>query len=738
MSDVRTYTRGFNAGEITDEAFGLVDLPKYQNGAELMRNYKAKPHGPATMRTGTRLVRELKNSAKRAMLLPFTFSTTQTMVLEFGEGYVRFHTQGATLLYTDGAAWVTATAYTVGQIRKQGGVNYYCRQDHTSGTFATDLAAGKWYAMPTAPNIYEIPSSYLETDIYSGVFDVHYVQSSDVFTITHPNHKPRELRRYGATDWRLIDISFVSTLAAPAAPTVTPTGSGSTSYAYKVTSVSSDGKEESLPSPSGSTTNNLLTTGNYNTITWSAVSGIPYYNVYKQSNGLYGYIGQTDGTSFVDDNIEADLAKTPPIQSDPFNAAGKYPGAVSYFEQRRCFAGSVNEPQTLRMTRSGTEANMSYSIPARADDAISFRVAAREANTIRHIVPLQDLMLLTGAAEWRVTAVNSDAISGDSPPSVKPQSFVGANNAQPLIVNNNILFAAARGGHMRELAFNQDAGGYLTGDLSMFAPHLFDGMDIVQMAYQKSPYPIVWCVSSGGDLLGLTYVPEQKVGAWHHHDTEGGEAAFESVCVVAEGVEDAVYVIVRRTVGGVTKRFVERFAETLFGAQENGFFVDCGLTYSGPAVSSVTGLGHLEGKTVSILANGAVMPQQVVTGGAVPLENPSTLVHVGLPIEADLVPTPLVAQVDGAMAQGLTKNVDKIYLLVKESSGIFAGPSFDQLSEYKQRRNEPAGSPPALKTGLIELTLPPSWQETGRVCIRQPYPLPSTILGIAYNVTLGG
>src|SRR5690606_1624007 len=146
--------------------------------------------------------------------------------------------------------------------------------------------------------------------------------------------------------------------------------------------------------------------------------------------------------------IAADIGRTPPIQFNPFGGAGDYPGAVSYFEQRRVFAGTLNAPQNLWMTRTGTESNLSYSLPTKDDAAIAFRVAARESNTIRHLLPLDSLMALTAAAEWRVTSVNSDAITPSSV-AVRPQSYVGAGQAQPVVVNSSILYGAARGGHVR-------------------------------------------------------------------------------------------------------------------------------------------------------------------------------------------------------------------------------------------------------------------------------------------------
>jgi len=690
MANIKTLQRSFAGGEVSPEMFGRIDDVKYQTGAARMRNFIALPHGPATNRPGLAFVREVKTSAKRTRLIPFTYSTTQTMVLEFGDGYIRFHTQGGTLLSL--------------------GVPY------------------------------EVTTPYAEADL----FDIHYVQSADVLTLVHPNYAPRELRRIASTNWTLTTISFTPDLAAPAGVTATATvGAGATTYSYKVTAISSNGIDESVASSAATCTNDLLTTGNYNTVTWSAVAGASRYNVYKESNGLYGYIGQAEGTSFVDDNIAADYGNTTPIQNSPFAGAGDYPGAVSYFEQRRVFAGTTNKPQNVWFTRSGTESNLSYSLPTRDDDAISFRVAAREANTIRHLVPIGDLVMLTGSAEWRVRSVNSDVLTPTTT-SVRTQSYVGANNVQPVIVNNNLIYAASRGGHVREMSYNDTAGGYVTGDLSLRAPHLFDGRSIVDAALAKAPTPIVWMVSSAGTLLGFTYVPEQQVGAWHWHDTDG---TFESIAVVAEGDEDALYVVVKRTINGSSKRYVERMASRLFIDAEDAFFVDAGLTYTGTAVATITGLGHLEGKVVNILVNGAVHPQRTVSGGAVSLEIPlvdddgnpyDITAHIGLPIVADLQTLPLAAAVDNAFGQGRAKNVNKAWLRVYRSSGIFVGPDEDNLTEAKQRTTEAYGSPPALKSEEIQVSVTPSWRDSGQVFVRQVDPLPLTIVSLTLEVALGG
>lgn len=863
MATVRTFKQSFSGGEISPEMFGRIDDAKYQNGLALARNFIIEPQGPAQNRAGFRLVRATKYSNKKTRLIPFTYSTTQTMVIEMGEGYFRFHTQGATLL---------------------------------SG------------ASP-----YEVANPYAEADL----FDIHFVQSADVLTLVHPKYQPRELRRYSATDWRLTAISLAAPIAAPGAPTVTSAGFTTAKYTYKyvVTAVASDGVSESAASSSGSVSSNLFETGCTNTISWSAVSGATLYNVYKYQGGLYGYVGQTATVSLVDDNISPDMSKTPPNYDDPFsktgaiisvpvatggsgysisytgggfvsvsvedvpetsfeqgtqvtvsdptgtgatfsvtinpasswdageygsgvipasitvtvltagsgytspsltlrdsagnviannlrytlaplvyngpslsvtdttgkgavlqpvvsggaivsvtvveggtgytaptitlstnnggtgatfgaavlNSTGDYPAAVTYFEQRRVFGGTNYRPQNVWMTRAGTETTMSYSLPIRDDDRVAFRIYAREANTIRHLVPLSQMLVLTSSTEWRVTSVNSDAIT-PSNVQVRPQSYVGASSAQPQVINNSVLYAAARGGHLQELGYSWQLNGYTTGDLCIRSAHLFDGYDLIDLAYAKAPIPVLWATSTSGKLLSLTYLPEQQIGAWAQHDTDG---RFLSCAVVAEGSEDVLYVVTGRTINGSYVQFIEQQATRRFLDQNDAFFVDCGLTYSGTATTAISGLSHLEGKTVAILADGAVHPPRTVVSGAVTLDNAASKVHIGLPITADLQTLPIAAQIDGAFGQGRLKNVNKVWLRVFKSSGIFVGPNPANLTEIKQRTVENYGTPPALKTQELSVMTTPAWQDGGQVLVRQTDPLPLTVVSLTAEVALG-
>lgn len=825
MTAIRSLARSFAGGEVTPEFFGRVDDVKNLTGLQTSRNFAILPHGPAANRPGTEFVKEVKHSDKDTRLVEFTYSDDQTFAIEVGDQYMRFHTLGATLLAGSPAAYNGATAYVVGDLVSSAGTNYYCIAA-TTGNAPPN--ATYWYAMP-ADGTFEIPTPFLEADL----FDIHYCQSQDVLTLVHPTYGARELRRMGATYWVLSTVSFASTLSAPgsiAATATVATGTGLVTMSYTVTAVDSTGREESLAGTPDDCSNNLSTAGNYNTITWNTVTGATRYNVYKQSNGLYGYIGQTDALTFRDDNITADISKTPPLAQNPFSGADNYPAAVSYHEQRRTFGGTNTYPQNIWMTRTGTESNLAYSIPTRDSDAISFKLAALKANTIRHLVPLVDLLVLTSSAVWKVTSVNSDSITPTSI-AVKPQTYIGASNVQPVVAGDSVLYEAARGGHMRELRLDISGTAYKPKDLSLRAPHLFNNRRIVDMAQAQAPYPVVYATSSNGYLLGLTYVPEEEIFPWYWFDsyTNGGEldtavgvtggarSLFKSVTVVAEDDEDAVYAIVERFIDGQTVKYVERFKSRNFGTLPFCYFVDCGISYEGdpkdiegitqadPGVVTITGHGygngadldfseiegmtelnglrvyvknvtantfeladefgadldtsgftaytgggvsrtvvssvsagldHLEGELVSILGNGAVQPQKVVTGGSITLDQPASILQIGLPIEADLKTLPLAFEAQ-AFGQGRVKNVNEIWLRVHESSGIFAGPSFDKLVEKKQRTDEVYGTPPSLKTAEFSLKITPSWGDDGAVCLRQSDPLPMTLVSMTMEVEIG-
>lgn len=429
---IRTLQSSFT-GEVSPSMYGRIDNDKYRSGLAVCRNFICLPQGPVQNRSGFAFVRQAKHADRPSRLIAFEFSSTDTMILEFGHQYIRFHSRGGTLLNANGTP-------------------------------------------------YEIATPYSSDDI----FVIHYAQSADVMTLVHPHYPVKELRRYGAYDWRLIDVTFNSPLSPPGNVSVeyVPNGNESDSrftYKYKVTAVqdSDEGQRESAPSAAASVSCNLWWDNALNRITWSPVSGAARYRVYKSTAGVFGYIGETEGTSFEDNRVDADDGITPP-RYDAMFTPGDYPSAVAYFEQRRCFAGTVKRPQFVWMTRSGTETDMAYHIPVVDDDRIKFKIAAQKVSRLKHLAPLSQLLALSESAIFRLSPANSDVITPESV-SAKPQVYQGASEVQPLLIRSNLIYASERGGHVIEMGYNWQQGGFAVNDLCVFAPHLFERARVKDM-----------------------------------------------------------------------------------------------------------------------------------------------------------------------------------------------------------------------------------------------------------------
>lgn len=765
----RSLFRSFAGGEITPELFGRVELAKFQTGLGLCQNFRTLPHGPATRRGGLEYIIKAKigSGDAKTRLLPFVFSTTQSVVLEFGEQYIRFHIDGGPVLNV--AQNITAISQAAT------GVLTYAGADFTNGQWVflqgiggmtplngryavvTNVNAGantfelydlfgspiNTSAMPaftaggTLASVYEISSPYASTDLFA----LRYVQDADVFTITSETYETRELRRMAANNWTLDVVDFTPSVTIPTGVAVTPTVAVATNLSpqsYVVTTIDADGVTESLQSATVTASNNLSLAGNYNTVGWGAVAGATRYNVYKLRGGTFGFIGSATGLSLVDDNVTADTTKTPPTDDTALNTApGDYPTAVAYHEQRRWFGGTADSPQRVIATRSGTQSNLTTSLPSQDDDSLDFRVQARQQNAIKHLVPLSDLIALTSGAEFRIFSEGAPAITPTSL-SVKPQGYTGANDVTPVVTSGSILYVQAQGSRMRELSYNWETQAYRSIDITIMAPHLVAGRSIVDMAFARAPDQTLWAVRSDGKLLGMTYVPEQQVYGWHQHETNG---LFESVCVVPEAGQDRLYAVIKRTINGDIVRYIERMeldfqpdTETLADAK----FLDAALSYSGSPITTVGGLHHLEGQTVDILADGTIEPQKTVVNGSITLSHSASKLNIGEGFLSRLRTLPLTMERLEAAGQGTKKNVSKVHLRVRASNLLRTGPSFDKLTLAPSRdAGGNYNSAVDLRTGEVSVVIAPSWNNDGAVCVEQSSPFPTTILSMTLETEIG-
>lgn len=591
--------RSFAGGEIAPALYGRADQVKYQTGLVTCRNFFVERHGGVSNRQGSQFLAEVKNSANRTYFLKFIFNDQQTYVIEAGDRYFRFYRDGARIVVSGVAAWSNAVNYVPGDLVLSGGVNYYCILAHINHVPPN---ATYWYAL--TGNIFEVPTPYLAADLSALKTD----QSGDVVTITHQGYIPAELRRTGHTAWTLVGIVTAPSILPPTGQSVTAiAGPGALNYDYVITAVMEDSYEESIASGVASALTTIApTTAAPIIIEWVASAGAVEYNVYldRAKNGVFGFVGVASDVIFHDTGIIPDLSTTPPVARSLFTSTGNYPKTSSYFQQRHIFASTILEPETAWASKSGAFKNFTISSPIQDDDAVTFQVAGKKVNNIEHLIELGKLIALTGSGEWVIKG-DSDGVLRPQAINPEQQGYRGASSVQPAIAGDSLIYVQALASIVRDLRFDVTIDGYTGNDLSVFAVHLFRGYQIERLDYSEIPDSIVWCIRNDGTMLGLTYMREQQIVGWHRHDTDG---IFEDVCVVPEGNEDILYVMVKRTINGSTKRYVERIPSRFISdIISDARFLDAFLEYDGTngtaTTMTLTGSGWTTASTLTLTAS---------------------------------------------------------------------------------------------------------------------------------------
>lgn len=746
--------RSFAAGELAPSLHARADLAKYTIGAKTVKNFIVRKEGGVANRAGTRFVEACKDNdaGKRLMRYVSRFEGFSVLI-EIGQGYFRFYLNGEAILVSGVPPYNGGTTYVPGDLVASGGVNYYC---HTETTGNAPPNASFWY--PLTSNILEIPTPYNADDLFE------WNQSANVITLTHHDHPPRELIFASLTRWVLNLVTTTPSVSPPGGVSGTAGAAGARTYAYVVTSAFRDTYEESNQSAVATIAGCAEPTKDApNVITWTPVPNTAEYYVYADpyENGVFGFVGTATTASFRDAGFIPDFAVTPPVSRNLFSSPDEHPQVSAMFQQRRWFANLDDAADALYGSRTGFYYNFGISSPLQDDDSITFRIAGNNHHAIQHMIALKTgLVLMTDGGEWTVTGGGGPG-TPITPSSInaEQETYVGIKESvRPVVIGNTILYVQARGTVMRELRFDQQVEGLGGKDLSIYSQHL-TGRDkqIVAMDYQQVPDSVVWAVRADGRLLGLTYIPEQDIWGWHRHESlsnlPGADAVvtlgvFEDVCVVPEQDEDVAYFIVKRTIGGTERRYIERLeSRTIrdgFFASDS-FFVDCGLTYQGSPANNFSNLDHLEGQVVAVLGDGvpifdgdpssASAAAFTVTGGEITLTTDVSVAHIGLPIRyADLELLDLDTQ--GSSIRDKRKRVAGVTLLVENSGRTFwIGPSASDLRQYDRQVWEPNTFG---VTQALELSPISQFSDTGRVFIRQKDPLPLTVLGVIPNVELGG
>ncbi len=732
VSPIRT---SFNAGEWSPRLDGRVDLGKYQNSCRLLENFIPLIHGGIERRAGTRFISEVKESDKQARLIPFQFSVTQAYMFEFGDQHIRF--------YKDEGLIVAARTIT-GAVDNGGGLIRITAVGHdfatgtivtitgvlgtieANGTFTITVIGADTFDLQGSVflNAYSaggsaafdgIETPYLETEL----FGIKFVQSADVMYFVHPNHIQKKLLRTSDTNWALIDLDL----------------------------------QDGPYLPDNDTAITITPSGTVGTITLTASASLFKSTDVNRSVRIKN--GAGDWGWFIITVFTTDVLVTAEVQEPAGTGAQErwrlglygtengFAAAIAFTDDRLSFAGTPGTPQRIDCSVVGDFENFrptQLDNTVLDDDALSFTLLANDVNVIRWLHD-DERGLFAGSVggEWLI----SSSTGGPLTPTnirAKRSTTSGSADIQAVRGGKAVLFIQRSGRKLHELLFDFDVDGFQNPDLTVLSERITEG-GLKDIFFQKQPTALLWCVKTNGELISFTYERTEDVTAWHRHPIGGFfdagktvRAKVESVSVIPSINEDfdQLWMIVNRNVDGSNVRYIETLQNMdEVDDQEDLFYVDSGLTFDGAPSTVISGLDHLEGETVVILADGATHPDKIVSSGSITLDLPASVVHVGLEYKSRVITSRLNEGAADGTAQGKIKRIHNLTLRMHESLGGFIGPNFDNLDELQFRDSaNPMDAPPPLFTGDLFSYFRDGYSKDGIIAIEQVQPLPMTILSL--------
>lgn len=645
----------FTAGEISPRLLGRFDIAKYQNAAKTMENVVPVQHGGARRRDGTRFIAEVADSTQVTRLIPFVYSKDEAYVLEFGDRYMRVYRNGAQVL--DGAS------------------------------------------------PYEIVTPYLESQLA----EIDYTQGENTMFLFQGDTTPRRLRRFDHDHWVLDSVPFVvrpfaevgqpgsgnlSLSSGTVGAAITATSSANTfrvsdvgreiTYlggAATITAYTSDTEVDAtvsvefidLTASNGTwrIEGSPVTTctpdvagpvGAVVTLTLPVAGWrIDTMNVYyvRINGGLIKLDGGSyTGSTQVDGIIMKPLTGTTAadagawsLERELWESSTGYPRTGTIHEQRLICGGTETYPQTIWGSRIGEYLN--FTIGTDDDDGFAFTIASDQANPIAYLASARSLIALTYGGEFTIEGGVEKPITPTNV-QIKPRSNRGCAQVRPVRVEGEEFFVQRSGKKVLAFGYSATAYDWAVSDVALLSEHLITP-GITELAYQQDPDPTIYAVRSDGMLAVCAFSREQDVSGWVKWDL-GGDV--KSVAVIPTSTSESAYVIVERVIDGNTVQYVEIITPDLF--------LDCAITgTSGPGATTWSGLDHLEGETVGVVADGYFAGEFTVTGGEIELPESANAVSIGLRYTPTIEP---LSPDIGGYAQGNSVRVGEVSLRFLETT----------------------------------------------------------------------
>lgn len=739
----------FNAGELSPLMDGRTDVAKYNNGCKVTENFIPSVQGPAVRRPGTRFVSEVKTSANRTWLLSFQFNITQSYILEFGDFYIRFYTNHGQVI-SGASAYEVVSPYAVADLTnsdgcfnlgyvQSGDIIYLTHPSYPVYKLAR-LSNTNWTMTPAvftngpfndqnvdkAVTVYaSAVSGSITLTASSGIFtadhvgSLFYLQPKDLSTIK-PWYAGQEFTGNPVNTTRRSDgkTYICTTNGTPTAGKVWRTGATKPTHTY---GIAYDGDGASRTG----------TVVELEGLGWQFVDvGYGYVTI-------TGYTSATQVTATVSGDYQLPSGVVGAGNATfrwawgAFSKVQGYPENVTFFRERLTFSKGTK----LYFSVSGDFENFATKDDTNqvvADRAIQIQLSSDHVDTIEWIIPSQALLIGTASQEFACSENSNSQAFAPANVKIEAQTSEGSRGVYPIAVGFSTLFVQRSGRKLKELAYNFQQNGYVSADMTVLSEHVTQ-TGIVSMDWHQEPYVALWAARTDGTLLGFTFNKEQDVVGWHRH-LIGGDGIVECVCVIPnpDKSRDDLWMIVKRTINGTTKRYIEYLEREYRDGddQADAFYVDSGLTYSGSPATVISGLSHLEGETVQVLADGAAHPDCVVTSGAVTLSRSASKAQIGLACPATLQTTRIEAAAGDGTAQGKTKRINKVVMRFYNTLGGWVGPTPQNLTDEINFRtgSDLMDHAPPLYTGDKLIEWPDGYNFDGYITYQQRQPLPATIV----------
>lgn len=758
MSAIYILQPSFAGGEISSEVASRTDIDKYQSALLNAENVVVKPYGGIEKRQGTEYVGRAKS--KNCILVEFPESANSSYMLEVGEKYIRVWRDGVYLgveiaspfsesdlpyLRFNQSAdvmYICSGTHPVQELRRNSDTEWTIKEFDCSHPYF-DIANGLALDGTTAT----VAPSALQGDITitaskdtftSAMVGAHVQISQELATQTVSLTVAKDVTSESTAllcgqGWKILSHGkWGGTI------TILQSDDNATWKEYrKYVGKYADGTGDLNVSESGTFDKHtyiklkITCTGGTCECDLSA-----YGYTHTGTAKITGYASAKEVTATVVDRFgsteaSADFAFS--VWSESYG----YPTCSAFFQDRLCFAGNKYYPHSIWMSRSGDYYNFSVEKvngTVTDDSAIMASLISRKMYKINHLVPGQDLAVLTNGNEWVISGGEVVTPANINP---KMQTTRGSNECEPLFIGSRVIYVQRRGGTVRDMGYSYESDNYAGDDLTQLAKHLVNGYDLVDSAYCQEPYSIVHFVRSDGVLVEITYIREQNVYAWAHSVLGDGKAI--SVCSIPGQEEDTLYVAVQREIDGETVTYIERMAKHCVSEDVmEHTCTDSSVRYRYEDAVTIVQAGHLVGMTVQIMADGRRQPDaQVASDGTVSLVMPARHIVVGLPISMTVeMPNVEIGAKDGTM-QGRKKDVKEAILRLERSLGGRLGQRIDALDMIFYDELMETGAYP-LYTGDKHCTVPVNFNNSGRILIEHDEPFPFSLCSIVRKVQFGG